>query len=64
VDRGSGHRVTIRLSIVATRSLRSRVVNVSSTDAIVYAAAITVVVFVAALAALIPALRAASIDPM
>jgi ABC-type antimicrobial peptide transport system permease subunit len=56
--------VTIPISIMATRALRSQLFNVSSTDANVYAIAITVVVFVAALAGLIPARRAASVDPM
>jgi predicted permease len=56
--------VTIPISIVATRALRSQLFNVSSTDANVYAIAITIVVFVAALAGLIPARRAASVDPM
>jgi ABC-type antimicrobial peptide transport system permease subunit len=56
--------VTIPISIMATRALRSQLFNVSPTDANVYAIAITVVVFVAALAGLIPARRAASVDPM
>ena len=56
--------VTIPISIVATRALRSQLFHVSSTDVNVYAIAITIVVFVAALAALIPARRAASVDPM
>jgi putative ABC transport system permease protein len=56
--------VTIPISILATRALQSELFNVSSTDANVYAIAITVVVFVAALAGLIPARRAASVDPM
>jgi ABC-type antimicrobial peptide transport system permease subunit len=56
--------VTIPFSIAATRALRSQLFHVSSTDAMVYAVAITIVVFVAALAGLIPARRAASVDPM
>jgi predicted permease len=56
--------VTIPISIMATRALRSQLFNVSSTDAKVYAIAVTIVVFVAALAGLIPARRAASVDPM
>ena len=56
--------VTIPISIVATRALRSQLFHVSSTDVNIYAVAITIVVFVAALAALIPARRAASVDPM
>ena len=56
--------VTIPVSIAATQALRDQLFNVSSTDGIVYAIAITIVVFVAALAGLIPARRAASVDPM
>jgi ABC-type antimicrobial peptide transport system permease subunit len=56
--------VTIPVSIAATRVLRDQLFNVSSTDATVYAIAITVVVLVAALAGLIPARRAASVDPV
>ena len=55
--------VTIPISIVVTRALRSQLFNVSATDASVYVTAITIIVFVAALAGLIPAQRAASIDP-
>jgi ABC-type antimicrobial peptide transport system permease subunit len=43
--------------------LRGQLVNVSSTDGSVYATAITIIVLVAALAGLVPARRAASIDP-
>jgi predicted permease len=56
--------VTIPISIAATRALRSQLFHVSSTDAMVYAVAITIMVFVAAFAGLIPARRAASVDPM
>jgi putative ABC transport system permease protein len=56
--------VTIPVSIMATKALRSQLFQVSSIDAVVYAIAVTVVVFVAALAGLIPARRAASVDPM
>jgi predicted permease len=56
--------VTIPVSIVATRALRSQLFNVSSTDGTVYAVAIVIIVFIAALAGLIPARRAASIDPV
>ncbi len=55
--------VTIPISIVVTRALRSQLFNVSATDASVYVSAITIIVIVAALAGLIPARRAASIDP-
>jgi FtsX-like permease family len=56
--------VTIPMSIAATRGLRSQLFNVSSTDVTVYAIAIVIIVFIAALAGLIPARRAASIDPV
>jgi ABC-type lipoprotein release transport system permease subunit len=46
-----------------TRALRSQLFNVSSGDVSVYAVGITTIVLVAALAGLIPAQRAASIDP-
>jgi predicted permease len=56
--------VTIPISIAATRALRSQLFQVTSTDTMVYAVAITMIVFVAVLAGLIPARRAASVDPM
>jgi predicted permease len=55
--------VTIPVSIALTRALRGQLFNVSSTDGSVYATAITIIVLVAALAGLVPARRAASIDP-
>lgn len=55
--------VTIPVSMTATRALRSLLFNVSPTDVGVYAIAIAVIVTVAALAAVIPARRAASVDP-
>jgi len=55
--------VTIPVSMTATRALRSQLFNVSPTDGGVYAIAIAVIVTVAALAAVIPARRAASVDP-
>ncbi len=55
--------VTVPLSMAMTRALRSQLFNVSSTDVSVYAVGITTIVLVAALAGLIPARRAASIDP-
>ena len=56
--------VTIPISIAVTRALRSQLFNVSSTNATVYAVAIVIIVFITALAGLIPARRAASIDPV
>jgi len=55
--------VTVPISMAMTRALRSQLFNVSSTDVYVYAVGITTIVLVAALAGLIPARRAASIDP-
>jgi putative ABC transport system permease protein len=55
--------VTVPISMAMTRALRSQLFNVSSTDGYVYAVGITTIVFVAAIAGLIPARRAASIDP-
>jgi putative ABC transport system permease protein len=55
--------VAIPIAIFATRALRSQLFNVSSIDAAIYATAIATIVFTAALAGLIPARRAASIDP-
>jgi putative ABC transport system permease protein len=55
--------VTVPISMVMTRALRSQLFNVSSADVSVYAVGIITIVLVAALAGLIPAQRAASIDP-
>jgi putative ABC transport system permease protein len=55
--------VTVPISMAMTRALRSQLFNVSSTDVSVYAVGITTIVLVAAIAGLIPARRAASIDP-
>jgi putative ABC transport system permease protein len=60
---GAAITVTIPISIALTRALRSQLFNVSTTDVSVYAAAITIIALIAALAGLIPARRAASIDP-
>ena len=45
--------VAIPIAIFATRALRSQLFNVSSIDAAIYAAAIAIIVFTAALAGLI-----------
>jgi putative ABC transport system permease protein len=55
--------VTIPICIIAARSLRSQLFNVSSADGGIYATAILVIALVAALAGIIPARRAASTDP-
>ena len=55
--------VTIPLSILLTRALRSQLYNVSSADFGIYAIGISVVGCMVLLAGMIPARRAASIDP-
>jgi putative ABC transport system permease protein len=55
--------ITIPICIVAARSLRSQLFNVSSADGGIYAGAILLIALVAALAGIIPARRAASTDP-
>jgi putative ABC transport system permease protein len=55
--------VTIPISLAFTRALRSQLFNISSVDVGVYAAAVAIIAFVAAVAGLIPARRAASTDP-
>ena len=55
--------VTIPVSMVVTRALRSQLFHVSTTDGGVYAVAIALIVTVAAVAAVVPARRAASVDP-
>jgi putative ABC transport system permease protein len=61
---GAAVAATVPVSILATRALRSQLFNVSSTDATVYAAGIVIIAIVTALAGLIPAQRAAAVDPM
>ena len=51
-------------SVFATRLLRSYLLNVSAMDAVAFSAALVVLVAVAALAAVIPARRAGSADPL
>jgi putative ABC transport system permease protein len=55
--------VTIPISIVATQAVRSQLFQVSSMDVRIYAAAIAIIALVAALAGLMPARKAASVDP-
>jgi putative ABC transport system permease protein len=55
--------VTVPISMAMTRALRSQLFNVSSTDVYVYAVATITIVLVAGVAGMIPARRAASIDP-
>jgi putative ABC transport system permease protein len=55
--------ITIPLSILLTRTLRSQLYNVSTADLRIYAIGISVVGCMVLLAGMIPARRAASIDP-
>ena len=55
--------VTVPLSLLATRALRSELFNVSTADVTVYGIGIAIIAFIAVLAGLIPARRAASTDP-
>jgi predicted permease len=54
---------TIPVALIATRLVRSQLFGVSIADPMVYAAAILVLCVVAVLAGLIPAQRAASVNP-
>jgi putative ABC transport system permease protein len=60
---GAAIVVTIPLSILLTRTLRSQLYNVSTADFGIYAIGISVVASMVVLAATIPARRAASIEP-
>jgi putative ABC transport system permease protein len=55
--------ITIPICVVATGALRSQLYRVSATDVGVYAFAVAVIVSVAVLAGVMPARRAASVDP-
>ena len=55
--------VAIPIAMMVARALQSQLFNVTSTDAKVYVIAISVNLLVAALSAVIPARRAASVDP-
>jgi ABC-type antimicrobial peptide transport system permease subunit len=54
---------TLPLAVLFTRAVRSQLFGVSMIDPRVYGAAVLLLVSVAALAAFIPARRAATIDP-
>lgn len=56
--------VTLPLSLLLARTLRSQLYNVSPADPLVISAAVLMVVIVVAAAALLPARRAASVEPM
>jgi len=60
---GGAIAVTIPLAMLATRAVRSQLYAVSTVDIRIYAAAVLIIALVAALAGLIPARRAASVDP-
>jgi ABC-type antimicrobial peptide transport system permease subunit len=55
--------VTIPLALLATRALRSQLFGVSNADPAVYGAGILVICVVAMMAGIIPARRAATVDP-
>ena len=56
--------VTLPIAFVLSRALRSQLYNVSSSDPLVISSGVGMVALVVALSALLPARRAASIEPM
>ena len=60
---GGAMVVTIPLAMLATRAVRSQLFDVSLADPVVYGVGILMICVVAALAGVIPARRAATIDP-
>jgi predicted permease len=60
---GGAMVVTIPLAMLATRAVRSQLFGVSIADPVVYGVGILMICVVAALAGVIPARRAATIDP-
>lgn len=60
---GAATAVTVPLAMLATRTVRSQLYGVTAVNAEVYAAGVAIIAAVALLSALLPALRAASIDP-
>jgi ABC-type antimicrobial peptide transport system permease subunit len=60
---GGAMLITIPLSILATRAIRSQLFGVSIADPAVYGVGIAVICIVAALSAFVPARRAATVDP-
>ncbi|HLY39660.1 MAG TPA: ABC transporter permease [Terracidiphilus sp.] len=60
---GSAIAITLPLAILATREVKSQLYGVSVAEPAVYMAAILVIGLVAALAAVIPARRASTVDP-
>lgn len=61
---GSAVLVTIPLTMLAARAVRSQLFGVSVADPVVYGAGILAIGLVAAMAGLIPATRAASVNPV
>jgi putative ABC transport system permease protein len=60
---GSAIGITIPLAILATQAVRGQLFGVSTADPATYGAAILVICLVAAFSGLIPARRAAGVDP-
>jgi putative ABC transport system permease protein len=60
---GSAVAVTIPLAMLATRAVRSQLFGVSTVDFGVYGVGVLIICLVAVLAGLIPARRAATVDP-
>jgi len=54
----------IVLALAGTRLLRSLLFGTSPTDALTFAAVATLLVIIAGLASLVPALRASRVDPL
>jgi predicted permease len=61
---GISMAVTLPVAILLSRLLRSQLYNVSPTDPLVITAGVSLVAVVVALSALLPARRAASVEPM
>jgi ABC-type antimicrobial peptide transport system permease subunit len=60
----AGLAVGIPLSLLTTRLLRSQLYGVTPADPVAYVAVAVILTVVAMIACLIPARRAASVDPM
>ena len=60
---GGAMAVTIPLAMVATRAVRSQLFGISTVDPVTYAGGVLAICVVAVLAGMIPARRAASVDP-
>jgi len=60
---GGAMAVTIPLAMVATRAVRSQLFGISTVDPATYAAGVLAICVVAVVAGMIPARRAASVDP-